>query len=151
MSRSAQWAWGGAAVAAYAAIQAHDLANAWAHAPFERGAWLILLTWLAPVAAARWRRLEVTPAWFWIGLAVALAGAASDRNVLKHAGLALALAGFLPWRRATAAGLAPWLAAAVAWMPAAGWLLKDPGPGPALALRLVAAAAASGLAWKYLR
>jgi hypothetical protein len=75
-------------------------------------------------------------------LGLSLLGALGSLNVLQHAGLALSLAGLMPWRW----GHALWLAAAASWMPVCGWAL-----GRHFAVEVVPLArmgiAAAGVLW----
>lgn len=135
--------WWHAAVAAYCIWNARDLAAAWLNAPYERGAWLCLTLWLAPVVLARPRSSGAGPrTWPLVAaLALSLAGAAASANVLNDAALAFAAAAWAPPdRRQTV-----WMASAVLWMPVAGWLAHGIDPLPLLAIRIVLSALAS--AW----
>ena len=119
----------GVAIALYAAWNARNLAGAWLHSPFDRCGSPAFLLWIVPIAWVRLKRppacppMPVSAAAFAIGLAVSFAGVATDLGVLKYAGLAIALAGFLPIRAATFL----WLGCAAAWMPAAGWAFSSHG------------------------
>lgn len=125
----------GAAICLYAAWNARDLVAAWRHSPYDRFGWLAFLLWSFPAALAAARRADASAAWFGAGLAVSLAGEVVDLNIVKHAGLAIAIAGFFKTRAATLV----WLACALGWMPALGWALNASGAVAVNALRILAA------------
>lgn len=114
------------AVFAYCAFQASDLPASWLHAPAARYAWIAFLIWLAPLVMVIMHCVKhqetkgYSPVLLGLALAVSLAGTLGSLNVLKHIGLALAIAGMLPFRIDTIV----WIITAVAWLPASGYALK---------------------------
>ncbi len=131
-------------VVGYCAWQGADLLGAWMQAPFDRLGWLALLIWLAPLGAVlRARRKLSGNVWLLsAALFFSFVGGVAELNVLRYAGLALALSGLLP-RPA-----APWVCAAVAWMPALGWFASHSNPAAILPLRLLIAGAGAAAAWQ---
>ncbi len=119
----------GVAITLYTAWNAHKVLGAWLHSPFDRCGSLAFLLWIVPIACLwvgrrlRERPSRVSAAAFAAALLVSFAGVATDLSVLEYAGVAIALAGFLPVQRATFI----WLGCALAWMPAAGWALSSHG------------------------
>lgn len=115
------------AILLFCAYGCRDLLDAWRHSPFDCLGWIALAMWGLPPAVARWEAWEqgggenggMATALLGGGLGLSLLGAMGSLNVLQHAGLALSLAGLLPWRR----GHVLWLATAASWMPVAGWAL----------------------------
>jgi len=109
------------AVCAYCAWQSRDLVGAWHEAPIERLAWLVLAVWLTPVVWRRFHLRETKESSILLALGVgcSLLGTLGWVNSIKYFGLALAVAGLLPWAWAHVV----WIASSVAWMPAFGWLV----------------------------
>lgn len=109
------------ALAAY--LAGPTLAEAWSHDLYSRGGALAFAVSVAGVLAgfliAGKARCQ-SMAWPVLAVLCCAAGSMSDLRVLHHAGLACALAG---WAGAAPAGLTA-AAAALAWMPAAGWFLS---------------------------
>lgn len=121
------------------------------HSPYLAGGAAALVLWMTPVAAwwlwpgpRPWRRGPGLVLG-WAALAALALGATGDLNVLRHAALALVLAALWNWRPERLI----WLAGAVVWLPAAGWMASHSGltPGTVMALRWAAAAmlAAGGM------
>ena len=113
------------------------------HSPYLAGGVAALLLWMTPVAAwwvwpgpRPWRR-RPGMVLAWAALAALALGATGDLNVLRHAALALALAALWNWRPERLI----WLAGAVVWLPAAGWLASrcELSAETVMALRWVAA------------
>lgn len=132
-----------AAIALYTAWNARNLAGAWQHSPFDRCGSLAFIFWITPVVAAWWtvRPLRVCLGVCTLALAISFAGVATDLSVLEYAGLAVALASFLPFRPA----FFGWLACAAAWMPAAGWAFSSQGAVLVNSMRVAAGIAAAAL------
>ena len=123
------------AICAYCAWQSRDLVGAWKGAPFERLAWLALAIWCVPIL---WRRAHSretgeSSILLVLGVVCALLGTLGSINAIKYLGLALALAGLLPWAWAHIL----WIASSVAWMPAFGWLVGRHCPDWVLVARLL--------------
>ena len=66
-------------------------------------------------------------------------GIIGSLNTLQYVGLALALAGFLPWFW----NMIIWILCSVSWMPALAWLGSHGFPAYVLALRLILAIASA--------
>ena len=124
-NRSAAGAWiprlASLALSAY--LAGPTLAGAWLHDLYSRGGALAFAITTAGVLAGFF--LAGKPqcrsvAWPVLSVLCCAAGSMADLRVLHHAGLAFALAG---WTGAASAGLTA-AAAALAWMPAAGWFLS---------------------------
>lgn len=136
----AQWG-----VLALCAWQSADLVTAWAHSPFDRYGWLALALWLAPVFAAAFGFRAALPAsrrsfhLAWLALFTCLTGVLTEMHFLQHA--ALALAGVAVTPRFRLDNL--WLALALAWMPALGWLLGGLPVSGVAAIRLALTAVAA--------
>ena len=103
-----------------------SLTDAFLHAPLERFSVLSFLIWLAPLVLLLSNRLKFTashPSRSSTLVALALlsltASAHLSIHALAHTALALALAALC---HAPHLRLALWLVAALAWMPASGWL-----------------------------
>ena len=112
------------AVAAFCAWQAAELLNAWRHSPFDRLGWLSFLIWLIPVAICFIRHNSpATDSVFFIILALIMAviGRLLEVNALMGIALAFSLAGFVP----SSMQRMFWLAGAISWMPALGWLAHN--------------------------
>ena len=122
------------AVCAYCAWQSRDLVGAWRNAPFDRLAWLVLAAWCAPIVWRRCRPRESgeSSVLLALGVTCALLGTLGSINAIKYLGLALALAGLLPWAWAHIV----WIASSAAWMPAFGWLVGRHCPDWVLVARL---------------
>lgn len=126
------------------------------HSPYLAGGVPALILWMAPVAAwwlwpgpRPWRR-GPGMVLSWGALAALALGATGDLNALRHVALALALAALWNWRPERVA----WLAGAVVWLPAAGWLASRWGltAGTVTVLRWGAAVTlAAGGIWSVAR
>ncbi len=143
----------GVAIALYAAWNARNLTAAWLHSPFDRCGAPAFLLWLVPIVWIRAKgpldgaRARVSTAAFAAGLVLSFAGVAADLGVVKYAGLAIALAGFLPIQPARFL----WLACAAGWMPAAGWAFSSHGVILVNAMRAAIGLAAMALIPLFLR
>ena len=131
------------AVAAFCAWQASALLTAWRHSPLDRLGWLTFLVWLAPVfnnlAKSRTTKPQL-PLFSVAALALTVAGRLLDLNALLCAALAISLTALLlPSPRGVV-----WLAGALAWMPAFGWLAHALPVNAVAASRLILATVASG-------
>ncbi len=135
----------------FAVWQSQDLLNAWQHSPHDRFGWIALLVWLTPLVArltgGSIASAKANP--FLLGGAI-FAGALSSLTELHffgHIALALALAGWLKisWRKLI------WVATALAWMPALGWLLADLSSPIIITLRLTIALAGAICIWPKLK
>ncbi|OGG44604.1 MAG: hypothetical protein A3F84_05595 [Candidatus Handelsmanbacteria bacterium RIFCSPLOWO2_12_FULL_64_10] len=110
----------------FCAYGCRDLLDAWIDSPFDGLGWIALSVWGLPLIVLRQEEVgggreggSASPVLLGGGLGMGLIGALGSLNVLQHAGLALSLAGLLPWRW----GHMLWLAAAASWMPVCGWAL----------------------------
>ena len=134
------------AVVAYCAWQSRDLLGAWRSSPLERFGWVALVLWLVPLAVVQTRRSGITKApngnsiLLWTGLGFTFFGTLGAVNALHYAGLACALAGFVPWSWK----IFPWLLSAISWMPAFGYLISQQFPKLVLPARLTLAALVAG-------
>lgn len=112
------------AITMYCAIQSRELLEAWQHSGYDRYGWLILLLWTLPIFMPRLfaHQHAVTEKQTMIMMPVALlftiVGLTGSLRVLQHVGLAIALAGWVPFSLIQGA----WLVSAIAWMPAFGWI-----------------------------
>lgn len=130
-------------VLAYCVWQSSDLLLWWRPSSTEFWGWLLFGIWLVPAAVGAIRgRGEDRPQTGLLvaALVFALIGQITWLNVLQHVALALAIAG---WRQPLR-GQWVWLAAAVLWMPASGWLLAGVAGGWEMMLRLGGIVAVSG-------
>jgi len=121
-------------VIAYCTWQSADLVLAWRHAPFDRGGWLSFLIWLCPAAWAVARRPAPDHEPLWLtgpALLLAIAGSVADVNAVSYLALALAAGALVP--RSKRCWL--WLAGALVWMPALGWVLQGMRPEAVMVLR----------------
>ena len=113
------------------------------YSPYLAGGVAALLLWVAPVVAwwlwpgARPWRQGPGMVLGWTALAVLALGTTGDLNVLRHLALALAVAALWNWRPERLI----WLAGALVWLPAAGWMASRWGmtAGTVMALRWVIA------------
>ncbi len=128
------------AVIVFCAWAARELVNAWRHSPFDRLGWLAFAIWLVPVVVHESRRnvLKDGIACSCTGLVMATLGLMAQLNAATYLGLAVAVAGLLPWNRWTVS----WLVFSLAWMPLTGWLCANFGGSVTVALRLAGAALA---------
>ena len=133
----------------YACWCASGLVATWIWTPYDRFGWLAFAIWLLPIVWPPGDSARVPRAWMRITLlagavAALLAGSVADVNAFYHAGLAAVLASF--YRRP---GVLIWLAGALSWLPASGWLATRAGIDPAVfavgRVMIAAAAAAWGL------
>ena len=130
-------------VLAYCLWQAADLIDTWRWHAAESWGWLLFGIWLVPavVGAIRGRGEDRPQTGLLVAaLVFALIGQITWLNVLQHVALALAIAG---WRQPVR-GQWVWLAAAVLWMPASGWLLARFAGGWEMVLRFGGIVAVSG-------
>lgn len=138
------------AVLAYCGWQARDLD--WMSTPAVRWGGLAFVLWCLPVLwnqtlAIRSEQVKgYTMPLLLLAVICSLVGSLGSLRVLTHVGLALALAGILPF---SAAQLI-WLATAVAWMPAFGWLARSLALGTIHLLQFGIVAVGTGvlLAWQ---
>lgn len=141
--------WVEAAITSFSLWTARELLGAWRHSPLERWSWLTCLIWCVPAAVTVFRSCRTTawptsgsgaaaacsssvqahPGFLAGALACAVIGGATDLNVLRQLGLALALAAWVRPARRDAFWI--WLLTAVAWLPVFGWLTAGK-LGPAL-------------------
>lgn len=127
------------AAAAVALCTLAPVAIHWLHAPLERHSWLIFGVWFAPLLRVPSPDAPEETGWRngLAGLALALAGVGLLLGVHGLAVLGVPLAGGAllagRWR------LLPWMIAALAWMPVAGWALQALWPPLSLALRSLVA------------
>lgn len=113
------------AVLAYCGFAAADLR--WAHTPAIRYGGIAFLIWLLPLfvqlGLSWWQQrpkgysLPLLAA----AVVITLLGQLGSLNAFSYLGLALALAGLLP----LAWPMLIWVPAALSWMPAFGWLMRD--------------------------
>jgi hypothetical protein len=123
MSRTDHTRLAGVVIVAMLALNCGDLVFAWGHSPYDRAGGIAFAIWALGGVALGWRQranvclgtLSFAP-----GLLLGLLGFLADLNVLKHIGLAWAVAGFIPggWRWWL------WGLAAISWMPVMGWMLS---------------------------
>lgn len=139
------------AILAYCAIMAADLPHSWVSTPSVRYAWIAFAIWIVPwiwYVANKIRANKEkgsTPILLGIAVAVSLVGTIGSLHVLNHFGLALALAGMLPfsWPQLV------WLGSFISWIPALGWLTKLLAPLEQFVLQI--AIAAFGSLWLLLK
>jgi hypothetical protein len=96
-----------------------SLVTGWQTAPLEQFSWLPFLLWLLPIFFFRFWQYSypLNAPLLFLGLLFSLIGSLGALNTFKYIGLAMACAGFLPWKNS----LLIWLASALVWMPAFGW------------------------------
>ncbi|MDP1835578.1 MAG: hypothetical protein Q8K75_06560 [Chlamydiales bacterium] len=115
-----------AAILAYCVWQASDLPVSWLTAPAVKYAWIAFIIWCLP---AFWHigycilneKPKGSQPWL-LGAAIvaSLLGMLGSLNMLKHIGLALAIAGLIPF----SLGVPIWVGTALAWLPGFGWMIK---------------------------
>lgn len=136
------------AVLAYCVWSAGDLIVAWRHSPYDQLGSVSFLVWLAP---AVWRGLRqgtasgngtASPTLTALALVLVVAGRILEVNALLYLALALAIGALTP--QLGRHGL--WLAGAISWMPALGWLATGLPPAAVGVLRLLIAGVA-GAVW----
>lgn len=114
-------------------LTSRDLAWAWRHSPFDRGAAVVALVWLGAMGlvAGSARTVPVTRLLL-AGVAAGFVGFVGELNVARHLALVLVASAWMPsWPTRLAAGVA-----GVAWWPAVGWVAaKFTGPDGALGMR----------------
>ena len=137
--------WG---VLAFCAWQSSNLVTGWRYSPFDRLEWLALGIWMAPTLASAAGFLPAGPAGkrgvylAWLALVACLAGILTDMHFLKHGALALACAAVTTPSRFEIA----WIALAVAWMPALGWIVRGVPASGVVGIRLALASLAALIA-----
>ncbi len=130
------------AILLYCIVMAADLPHSWTSTPSVRYAWIAFLIWIAPWIYFVAKKIRTdsdkgsTPALLGLAVASSLAGTIGSLHALNHFGLALALAGMLPfsWQQLT------WLVCFISWTPALGWVTKLLTPMQQLALQITLAA-----------
>ena len=136
-----------AAILLYCVWMALDLPQSWVSTPSVRYAWIAFFLWLTPWMWVVGRKIffdeEKGSTLLLLGLAVvsALAGFIGSLHILNHFGLALALAGMLPWSWQQMI----WLLSSISWTPALGYMTKHFELTQQLALQI--SLAASGSVW----
>ncbi len=91
---------------------------------FDRYDWLIMIIWLLPLLfrqriAKNGKAFKKTPLlYIGAGLLCSFIGVIGSLNVLKHVGLALAVASWMPFSWVQIV----WLLSAISWTPALGWI-----------------------------
>jgi exosortase/archaeosortase family protein len=138
-------------VIGYCGWRCHELLDAWRHSPFDRLGWLAFILWLSPVAFACFQTpgiLNLVAAGrlsylAWGGIAT-FTGDLGDLNLLRQAGLALALMSLMPRQLSGIRGLT-----ALTWVSASGWIGSRLGAEPSViaGLRLGLAILAALWSW----
>jgi hypothetical protein len=134
------------AILLFCAWSSSELLVSWQDSPLERKAWIALLLWSAPLLLyytfpSLFPKRE-KPALLLLTLALCLTLLAiiGSLNTLAYFGLATALAALLPPSLHKIA----WIALAIVWMPAFGWLASYTQSDQILPMRLLLAAGAGG-------
>jgi len=127
-------------ILAFCLFNAREIFNAWFYSPKESLTWLAFLLWATPLFY-RFPQLETNPYLLGCALLLTFLGLLASFNTLHYFALAFALASFLPWRIAELL----WIPAAVAWMPAGGWLASHLFPQWAVLLKITLAFLAGAL------
>lgn len=131
------------AILLYCAWNAAELLTSWqGTTPLTRLSWLAFLIWIAPIVLY-WlpgsllgaAQSPCNPVLLALALLCSLLGVIGSLNTLQYYGLALALAGIMPWSW----GMLIWILCAVSWMPALTWLGSHVFPSYILVLRLALA------------
>ncbi|KZK73920.1 hypothetical protein EKD00_08630 [Chlorobium phaeovibrioides] len=126
--------------------QARDLLAAWEHSGYDQYGWIALLVWCLPVFMSGTSALlgagsrQYGTAMLTAALLLALLGQAGSLHILQHAGLALALASWIPFSPHQLL----WLLSSISWMPAFGWIGSRLFFGHILPARLLLALTAAG-------
>lgn len=137
----ARFRWFGVFTLAWTVAWCADLIEAWRHAPYDRTGFAAALLWLSAVALLP-RRGQPAQLWLiaaWLGSLLGVMGAL---HIAQHLAVVCAVCAWLP-------GHLPRLLAALAalaWMPAFGWLLASHSPSAVNMIRLVVASVALGAA-----
>ena len=105
----------------YSFINSSELFNSWFTTSYERYTVLFFSIWLIPIVyimISKKTFLLLNQSMIWVALLFSLLGSLGEMNTFRYIGLAFALAAFVPygWH------LYLWIPAALAWMPAIGWL-----------------------------
>lgn len=125
----------------YCIWQSQNLLSAWQSSYYDRNGWIAILIWMIPVGLALLnpRHGRATPrtqaVFLMAALAITCLGQLGSMNVIRNAGLALALVG-IAWR-SPLHGF--WLLAGLSWTPAFGWLASKLSPDHVLPARLIVA------------
>lgn len=115
------------AVLGYCIWQASDLITSWVTAPAVRYAWIAFIIWCAPAVyyvthtILKREKKESEPILLGAAIVVSLIGGIGSLHMLGHIGLALAIAGLMPFRPLVVI----WLFTAISWLPSFGWMLKS--------------------------
>ncbi len=115
------------AVLGYCIFQASDLVTSWVTTPAARWAWIAFIIWCLPAVlyvttTIRYGRVkESSPILLGLAITISLISGLGSLNILGHIGLALAIAGLMPFHLA----MIPWLATALSWLPSFGWMIKS--------------------------
>ncbi len=111
-------------IALYCLWNARDLLGAWEHCLYDRYGWLVMLIWCMPLLSLQLARQKskasssIQSLYTGAGLLLSFTGSIGSLNLLQYAGLALVLAGWIPFSRVQLF----WLLASLSWMPALGWI-----------------------------
>jgi hypothetical protein len=132
--------WFGVLTIGWTAAWCGEVAAAWQHAPYDRTGLPSALLWI--VAAVVGPKRPEPARWMlagaWLG---SMLGVIGELHVACHVALVGAVCA---WLRGPALGVVA--VAALAWMPALGWVLAPLSPPTVNGLRVVLAAAALGFA-----
>jgi hypothetical protein len=111
-------------VALYCLWNSRDLLDAWQHCLYDRYDWMVMLIWCIPLIIIRFfppdeRASGNTQAIYTgTGLLFSFIGTIGSLNLLTYAGLAVVIAGWLPFSWVQFV----WILSALSWMPALGWI-----------------------------
>jgi len=118
----------GISILLYCCWQASDLIGAWRFSALDRFGWLVFLIWCTPFVLYFKRQSEngketgINAMLLGFGLFFSVLGQLGSLNVLQHIGLALAIAGLMPFRMKSSRMWIFWLCASISWMPLLGWI-----------------------------
>lgn len=112
-------------IISYSAWQSADLPLAWSSTPAVKYAWIAFLLWCAPVVWYCWiciveqRVKKSQTLMLCFAIFVSLIGTLGSLHILKHMGLALAIAALAPTYTLM------WIGSMAAWLPGFGWILRN--------------------------
>ena len=111
-------------VTLYCLWNARDILGGWQHCLYDRYDWMIMLIWCVPLIIYKFippggtASAKTQAIYTGTGLLFSFVGTIGSLNLLVYAGLAVVLAGWLPfsWLQIV------WLFSSLSWMPALGWI-----------------------------
>jgi hypothetical protein len=124
------------AILLYCGWMASDLPHSWISTPAVRYEWVAFVIWASTCLCYMvFMPKGSTPLFLGLAVVCSLVGSIGSLHILNHLGLALAIAGMLPFSGPQVV----WLASFVSWTPALGWFAKLLSPPQEFTLQVLIA------------